>query len=257
MPFLERDGVRIWYEVHGPASGGGPALLLSHGYTAAAQMWKPQIEALSERRRLLLWDMRGHGKSDYPDDPAQYSEALTVGDMAAILDEVGVERAAVGGLSLGGYMSLAFHLAHPERVSALLLFDTGPGFRKDAPRQAWNDSAEAYGRAFREKGLDAVRGSGEATRAMHRNAEGLALAARGLLVQHDARVIESLPGIRVPVLVLAGAKDQPFLAAADYMAAKIPGASKVLIEGAGHAANIDAPDAFNRAVLDFLAAAGV
>jgi pimeloyl-ACP methyl ester carboxylesterase len=249
MPFLDRDGVRIWYEVR----GSGPTLLLSHGYTASTQMWRPQLEALGERMQVVTWDMRGHGQSDYPADPALYSEQATVEDMAGILDALGVKRAAVGGLSLGGYMSLAFHLAHPERVSALLLFDTGPGFKKDAPREAWNQSAEAYGRAFNEKGMEALRGSGEASRSMHRNAEGLALAARGLLAQHDARVIESLPHIRVPTLVLAGAEDKPFLAAADYMAAKIPDAAKVLIEGAGHAANIDAPDAFNQHVLAFLA----
>ena len=252
MPFLDRDGVKIWYEMH----GSGPTLLLSHGYTASTQMWKPQLGAFAERLQLVTWDMRGHGRSDYPSDPALYSEQATVEDMAGVLDALGVKRAAVGGLSLGGYMSLAFQLAYPERVSALLLFDTGPGFKRDAARKAWNHSADAYGRAFAEKGLDALRGSGEVSRSMHRNAVGLELAARGLLAQHDARAIESLPQIRVPTLVLVGAKDEPFLAAADYMAAKIPGATKVLIEGAGHAANIDAPDAFNRHVLEFLAAAG-
>ena len=253
MPFLDRDGVKIWYEVH----GSGPTLLLSHGFTASTQMWKRQLGALGERYQLVTWDMRGHGRSDYPTDPELYSEEATVEDMVGILDALGVKRAAVAGLSLGGYMSLAFHLSHPERVSALLLFDTGPGFKKDAPREAWNQSAEAYGRAFREKGLDALRGSGEVSRAMHRSALGLALAARGLLAQHDARVIESLPRIRVPTLVLAGADDKPFLAAADYMAAKVADAALVLIEGAGHAANIDAPEAFNRHVLAFLAAVDV
>ena len=72
----------------------------------------------------------------------------------------------------------------------------------------------------------------------------------------DARVINSLPDIDVPALVVVGAKDKPFLAARDYMAAKIPGAKKVVIPDAGHAANIDQPEAFNTAVLDFLKGAG-
>ncbi|MGH6972247.1 MAG: alpha/beta fold hydrolase, partial [Caulobacteraceae bacterium] len=86
------------------------------------------------------------------------------------------------------------------------------------------------------------------------NAEGLAKAARGMLTQHDARVISSLPDIKVPSLVVVGSEDQPFLAASDYMAAKIPGAKKTVIEGAGHASNIDKPEAFDAAVLNFLGA---
>ena len=78
-----------------------------------------------------------------------------------------------------------------------------------------------------------------------------------MLTQSDARVIDSLPAIAVPALVVVGANDTPFLAASDYMAAKIPGAKKVVIAGAGHAANIDQPEAFNAAVLAFLAEAGL
>ena len=87
----------------------------------------------------------------------------------------------------------------------------------------------------------------------HRDASGLAHAARGMLAQRDARVIESLPDIKVPSLVVVGADDAPFLAASDYMAAKIPGAKKVVIPAAGHAVNIDQPQAFIDAVLPFLA----
>ncbi|WP_163467743.1 alpha/beta fold hydrolase, partial [Klebsiella michiganensis] len=88
-------------------------LILTHGYSSTSAMWQGQIEALSKRHKLILWDMRGHGQSDYPDDPDAYSEALTVGDIAALLDAAGADTAVVGGLSLGGYMSLAFHRAHP------------------------------------------------------------------------------------------------------------------------------------------------
>ena len=80
----------------------------------------------------------------------------------------------------------------------------------------------------------------------------MARAARGMLTQRDARVIESLPNIAVPALVVVGAEDTPFLAASDYMAGKIPGAKKVVIPSAGHAANIDQPEAFNAAILGFL-----
>src|SRR5260370_38586136 len=108
-------------------------------------MWQGQIEALSKGHKLVVWDMRGHGQSDYPDDPAAYSEALTVADMAALLDEVGADSAIVGGLSLGGYMSLAFYRPHPQRGRALLIIDTGPGFQKDGARRAWHSRLAASG----------------------------------------------------------------------------------------------------------------
>lgn len=249
MPFVERDGVRIFYE----AAGEGPPVLLSHGYSATSRMWRGQVEALAPRYRIITWDMRGHGQSDSPGDPALYSEAATVGDMAAILETLGIDTAVIGGLSLGGYMSLAFHLAHPGRVRALMLFDTGPGYRNPAGRAAWNRTAEARAVAFETRGLDALGSGAEVRIAQHRSAKGLALAARGMLAQFDSRVIESLEGVRVPTLVLVGEKDEPFLGATDYMAAKIPGAQKVVIPGAGHAANIDNPAAFNAAVEAFLA----
>jgi pimeloyl-ACP methyl ester carboxylesterase len=249
MPTIDRDGVKIYYEAH----GSGPALLLTHGYSSTSAMWEGQIGALSRDHKLVLWDMRGHGQSDYPGDPTAYSEALTVADMAALLDEVGADSAIVGGLSLGGYMSLAFYRAHPERVRALLIIDTGPGFKKDEAREAWNKRAHDTGDRFEREGLSVLKSaSRERSDVSHRDASGLARAARGMLTQRDARVIETLPAIKVPSLIVVGADDAPFLAASDYMAAKIPDAKKVVIPAAGHAVNIDQPQAFIDAVLPFL-----
>src|ERR1700750_1728557 len=192
MSKLDRDGVNIHYEIH----GSGPALLLTHGYSSTSAMWQGQIEALSKQHKLILWDMRGHGQSDYPDDPAAYSEALTVGDMAALLDNAGAHSAIVGGLSLGGYMSLAFYRAHPQRVRALLIIDTGPGFKKDDARDARNKRARETGARFEREGLEVRKpASRERSSVVHRNASGLARAARGMLTQRDAGVIEILPKI--------------------------------------------------------------
>ncbi len=249
MTMLARDGVNIYYETHGE----GPVILLTHGYSATAQMWAGQIAPLSRHYKLVLWDMRGHGQSDYPEDQAQYSEEATVADMAALLDEVGARTAIVGGLSLGGYMSLAFNATHPGRVRALLIIDTGPGFKKDEAREGWNQNARRTADRYEKDGLGPLgSASAERATARHRDATGLARAGRGMLTQKTARVIESLPGIKVPSLVVVGEKDTPFLAASDYMAAKIPGAQKAVIPGAGHAANIDNPDAFNAAIETFL-----
>ncbi|MCK6563958.1 MAG: alpha/beta hydrolase, partial [Dehalococcoidia bacterium] len=137
MAFIDRDGVQIYYEDH----GAGPAILLTHGFADTSIFWQGQVAAFQDRYRVITWDMRGHGQSDSPGDEAQYSEAHTVADMAAILDACGVESAVLGGLSMGGFMSLAFHLRYPGRVRALMLFDTGPGFRNDEAREGWNRTA--------------------------------------------------------------------------------------------------------------------
>ena len=249
MPKLSRDGVDLYHELHGNRS----AILLSHGYSATAEMWRGQVAPLSRHHRLILWDMRGHGQTDSPDDPALYSEEATVADMAALLDAAGAESAIVGGLSLGGYMSLAFYLAHPERVRALMLFDTGPGFKKDEARAAWNTRAQETASSFETSGLAFLQSkSREMAASTHRSAAGLARAARGMLTPRDARVIESLPNIKVPTLIIVGADDTAFLASADYMAAKIPKAHKIVIPQAGHASNLDQPELFNQAVTEFL-----
>lgn len=252
MPYLERDGVCIYYEVHGE----GEPLLLSHGYSATGAMWDEQVAALSPRFRVITWDMRGHGRTDYPEDPAAYSEAATVEDMAAVLDACDAPSAYVGGLSLGGYMSLAFYCAHPERVRALLLFDTGPGYKSDTARDEWNRGAEARAEGLETRGFEALSQSREVRARNHRSPLGLARAARGMLAQCDARIITALPSIEVPTLVLVGADDTPFLAASAYMTKKIPQAQQVILPDAGHASNIDQPAAFDRAVLDFLGGLG-
>jgi pimeloyl-ACP methyl ester carboxylesterase len=249
VPYLDRDGVKVYYEEHGE----GPAILLTHGYSASARMWDGQVRHFEDRYRVIVWDMRGHGRSDSPEDQALYTEEATVEDMAALLRACGATRAIIGGLSLGGYMSMAFHLAHPEMVSALMLFDTGPGYRNPQGREAWNETAYNRAKAFEERGLEALGGGAEVRVSAHTSAAGLAKAARGMLAQFDSRVIESLEEIKVPTLVLVGANDRAFLNATDYMAAKIPNATRVVIPDAGHAANIDQPEAFNRAVDEFLA----
>ncbi len=248
MPYVERDGVRVWFEERGR----GTAVLLTHGYGATSRMWEPQWQALGDRFRPIVWDLRGHGRSDAPAEESLYSEATAVGDMVAILDACGVAAAVVGGLSLGGYLSLAFHLAHPGRVRALMLFDTGPGYRSEDGRRRWNAMAEELARGLDERGLAALGNGAEVRTGEHRSAHGLALAARGTLAQRDARVIDSLPAIAVPALVLWGALDEAFVKPGEYMAARIPGAVRVVVPNAGHAANLDQPQAFNAAVTRFM-----
>ncbi|RLC59094.1 MAG: alpha/beta hydrolase [Chloroflexi bacterium] len=254
MAEAQINGIRIRYDT----SGDGPAVLLTHGYSATGRMWAPQIKALKDRYRMITWDMRGHGETESPNDPTQYSETLTLADMAGLLEFLKEDSAVVGGLSLGGFMSLAFHLAHPEVVRALVLCDTGPGYRNPEARAGWNRAAEKRALDLEARGMDALGSSSEvrATARYHRSAQGLAHAARGMLAQVDARIIDHLPEIRVPTLVIVGELDEPFIGASEYMAAKIPGARLEVIPGAGHAANLDNPDHFNRVLSAFLDSLG-
>jgi pimeloyl-ACP methyl ester carboxylesterase len=251
MPQAQLNGITIHYE----DSGSGPAVFLTHGYAAAGRMWEPQRTPLNEAGyRLVSWDMRGHAETESPDDPAQYSEALTIADMVGLMDILRIEKAVVGGLSLGGFMSLAFQLAHPERVRALLLCDTGPGYRSDEPRARWNRMAEKSALNFEEKGLDAAGRSPEVQAAVkyHRSAVGLAHAARGMLAQFDSHVIDHLSEIEVPTLIIVGERDEPYHDASRYMQSKIRDARLEIVPNAGHAANLDQPTAFNRVLLEFL-----
>ncbi len=216
-------------------------------------MWSRNLVALTAGRRVVTWDVRGHGHSASPHEPSEYSEAACVDDMAAVLDACGITRAVIGGLSLGGYLSLAFHLANPDRVAALLLFDTGPGYGNDKARQRWNTWARAMAESFATAGVAALPEGTEVDFGPH-DPIGLQRAAAGILTQNDSRVIESLPTIAVPTLVLVGGEDRPFLGAADYMASRIPGATKVVMERCGHTPNIEDPLTFNETVTAFLTA---
>ena len=251
MATASLNGIRVDHEV----GGQGPAVLLTHGYSATGRMWEGQRGTLGARYRLITWDMRGHGQTVSPDDPKQYSAPLTVADMAALLRHVEVDRAVVGGLSLGGYMSLAFYRTHPAMVRALVICDSGPGYRNAEARAAWNRQAHQRADELEARGLDVLAGRSREMREAaqhHRSDQGLAHAARGMLAQEDAAVIDSLPQVRVPTLIIVGDRDAPFIPASRYMAGKIPGARLEVVKDAGHSANLDQPDAFNRVLLEFL-----
>ncbi len=248
MPDLTRNGVRLYYEDHGQ----GVPILLTHGFAASAGMWQPQLEAFQSTYRLIPWDMRGHGDSECPDDQALYSQDHTVEDMRALLDHLGIEQAIIAGHSLGGFMSLRFHAMYPERVKALILQGCGPGYRSPTSRAAWNERAERRAHILETKGLDAVGGGAEVKLSKLTSAIGLAKASRGILAQADACVIDSIPQITVPTLIVAGDGDAPYLTGIDYMADRIPHATKTIIENAGHGANVEQAAVFNDIMQRFL-----
>lgn len=249
MAYLLRDGVAIYYEVH----GSGPAILLTHGWAATGRMWSDQIDLLKKDFSVILWDIRGHGRSDSPTDPGAYSQAVTLADMTAILDTLGAAKAIVGGHSLGGYLSQAFYAQHKERVAALLLSGCGPGYRKAAPREAWNAMANRNGDELERRGLEYLRNLGaELDPSDHRTVAGVINAARHILIQTDASVIDSLPSIAVPTFIAIGAKDEHFLAGSQYLEEKIAGSRRHIFQGSGHAPNCEFPEEFNAALGGFL-----
>jgi pimeloyl-ACP methyl ester carboxylesterase len=211
---------------------------------------------LSKKYRFIIYDARGHGQSDSPPSVDQYSADIVVEDLRQLLKSLKIDRAVVGGLSMGGYQSLRFYLRHPEMVVALILMDTGPGDRNPARRDEWNRQQEERAKLLETQGMTAYAPMAPSyvnkEILLKQSPIGLANMARKVVAQHDSVVIESLGNIKVPTLVLVGEKDTPFLPAAEYMASAIPGAQRKVIPNAGHSANIDNPEEFNRAILDFL-----
>lgn len=249
MAILSRDGISIYYEVHGT----GQTVLLSNGFSGSTQTWAGQIGPLSEKYQVIVWDMRGHGQSDAPDDASLYTRDATIGDMLALLEEVGASEAHIGGHSLGGYLSIEAYRRHPEIFKSLLLLNTGPGFRKDEARDGWNTQCRNDAETFEKRHAEQMAlPESERRKGNHRSLLGVARAARGILPQDDAKVIETLPHIAVPALVLVGDQDHAFKNAAEYMSIKIPKATSVVIKDAGHNASMDQPDAVTDAVLEFL-----
>jgi pimeloyl-ACP methyl ester carboxylesterase len=237
------------------ATGHGPAVLLTHGFAASSHMFAATVADLARDHTAIVWDQLGHAGSDSPEDPAAYSVASSLNAMVGILDEVGADEAVLLGHSLGGYLSLELTLRDPARVRGLVLVDTGPGYRSDRGRDQWNEMVERYAESLDADGLAGlarISGSAEVDSGVHRSASGLARSARGVLRQADGHVIEALPTIKVPTLVVVGERDEPFLAGSRYMADKIPEARLAVIEGAGHAPPVTHPEAFHRELREFL-----
>lgn len=246
MPRLPRKGTSLHWEVHGQ----GSPVLLTHGFGATCRMWDEQIEEFTDRHRLIVWDLPGHGQSGPPVDAT--SPATTLGDMRAILRKAEAERVVLAGLGVGGTLALRFWRAYPERVRGLVLIGTLPGLRSAGGRALWNARVSGVADTLEREGLHALEGGAEADPGAHTDAHALAAAARQLLTRHDADALPWLAAIDVPVLILTGGGDQPHLTAATHMAQTIPDARVVIVPRANHAVNIHKPDAANAAIRDFL-----
>jgi pimeloyl-ACP methyl ester carboxylesterase len=267
VPFARTDDrVRIYYEEHGRR---GTPLVLAYGIGGNTDMWDVNRDALAAHHRLVLWEPRGHARSDSPDDPARFSFQRWALDLKTVLDQLGIRRAHVGGLSLGAGIATRFALRFPSRVRSLVV--TNSSSAAGLPLSVENLLMRARSIEITlTKGMDAMA---EYAMAANPNlSERLALdpAARDEFYEEYRRlspigyanslrallamdhITDQLPRLRSPVLLI-GADRDPSLAPMKVMHRKVRGSKLVVLSPASHFGNRDQPEAWNRAVLEFLA----
>jgi 3-oxoadipate enol-lactonase len=267
VPFARTDDrVRLYYEEHGR---GGTPLVLAYGIGGNADMWDVNREALAARHRLVLWEPRGHARSDSPDDPAKYSFQRWALDLKAVLDHLKIRRAHVGGLSLGAGIATRFALRFPARVRSLVI--TNSSSAAGLPLSVENLVMRARSIEITlTKGMDAMAEYAMAANpnvserlAIEPSAReefyaeyralapiGYANSLRALLAMDH--ITDQLRHLRMPVLLIGGDRD-PSLAPMKVMHRKVRGSKLVVLSPASHFGNRDQPEAWNRTVLDFLA----
>lgn len=266
MPTASINGVSLYYE----ATGTGTPLVLVHGFACGVRSWDPQVRAFSRSRRVIVYDVRGHGISQAPRDATAYSQTISVADLHALLAHLRIRRAAVGGLSMGGNIALNFTLAHPEMVTKLIVADTGAGSDNTTE---WVRNAHAYADTLEQGGMEAFAdmacasplfaryvAQGPAAERFIRSclmthrAHGLAHTAREVLAKRPPiYALEArLRQLRIPTLLLVGEHDEPCAKVHRFMADRIRGSTHVVLRDTGHLTNLEAPAPFNAAVRGFL-----
>lgn len=257
MPFADINGQRLYYEDSG---GDGPPVLLSHGFLMDHEMFVPQVADLSDVYRVITWDERGFGATEFDGQPFTYWDSAR--DAFGLLDHLGIERAVFGGMSQGGYLSLRAALLHPDRVRALILIDT------QAPPET-PDKIEQYRvmvdtwvtNGYLEELAAVVAGLiiGDPDIEPHWQAKWQSWdpsrleAAGGALLDRDD-ISDRLPELAMPVLLLHGTEDSaiPVSRAYEICEAIDDCRGVVEVEGASHASNLTHPDLVNPPIRSFL-----
>ena len=264
------DGVKLYYE----EVGQGTPIVLVHEFADDVRGWAPQVKFFARRYRTIAFNARGYPPSDVPPDPERYSQAQAAEDIAAILDHLQLAQAHVIGLSMGGYATLHFGLTHPERARSLTLGGVGYG-SVAADRAAFHRDTDQVVARFEQGGMARVaefyaRGPTRVQfmakdpvgwqefydRFAAGSALGHANTMRGVQRRRPSiyELETKLERLEVPTLVMTGDEDEPCLEPALFLKRAIRGAGLVVIPNSGHAINLEEPDLFNRAVLDFLSA---
>lgn len=254
----------IYYEI----AGEGQSFVMIHAGVADSRQWNNEFASFASRFRVVRYDMRGYGKSEPVDGEFSHLQ-----DLIALLDHLHLDQPLIlMGCSMGGGLAMDFALTRSSQVKALIMVDAGPtGLELDVPTPAKFKEAE---QAYKAGDLDRVAeietqiwfdGMGRAPTQVYRAMRQLAYEMNRNVLSHDAKrlgtrlpdteipAVERLSELHMPVLVIVGAHDTPYmLAAATYMVEKIPSARKVIIDEAAHLPNMDQPDEFQRVVTTFL-----
>jgi pimeloyl-ACP methyl ester carboxylesterase len=257
-------GATIEYDDFGPSTG--LPILLIHGHPFDRTLWAPQVTPLTAAGyRVVTPDLRGYGRSSVT--PGKVLLADFADDLAALLDHLGIERAVVGGVSMGGQITMEFQLRHPERVRALVLSDTsapaetaeGKAFRNRLADRLLAEGMDGYAHEVIDKMLAAYNVTAMpdvAARVLKTmcatDPEGAAAALRGRAERPDYR--DALASVEAPVLILVGADDvYTPVPEAEAIQRLVPHSTLVVIERAGHLPGAEQPERFNAALLRFLA----
>ena len=270
MPTARVDGVNLYYE----AEGAGQPLVFVHEFAGDHRSWHPQVRFFSRRYRTIAFNARGYPPSDVPEGAEAYSQDRAAEDIRGVLDALKIPKAHVCGLSMGGYATLHFGLKHPDRALSLVVAGAGygsaPGEREkflrdsEAVVKRFEDDGMAKTADFYAKGPTRVQlmdKDPHSWREFHRqlaegSARGHALTQRGVQLRRPSIMDlgERMEKLEVPTLIMTGDEDDPCLEPAIFMKRKIPTSGLVVLPKSGHAINLEEPEAFNRAVLDFLTA---
>ena len=259
MPVAEVNGQRVRYE---DSAGSGQPLVLSHGFLMDSDMFEPQRDAFGSTHRVITWDQRGHGRTESDGQPFSYWDSVE--DLVGLLDQLGVGRAVLGGMSQGGMISLRFALRYPERTSGLVLIDTQAGTEDpekltqyDLMRDVWvgsgpNDQLLAMVAAI-IVGNERPESAAWIEKWKAWDPKLLPYIYRPLVERED--ITDRLAEIEAPAVVIHGVEDAAIeMALAERLCAGLPNCRGVVrVEGAGHASNLTHPDPVNRAMADFLA----
>ncbi|MFI7316874.1 alpha/beta fold hydrolase [Streptomyces venezuelae] len=263
MSTVTVNGATLHFDDIGPRTG--LPVLLIHGHPFNRSLWSPQATALADAGyRVITPDLRGYGDSSVSDGPVYLGDFAD--DLAGILDHLGVERAVIGGVSMGGQIAMEMQRSHPGRVWALLLSDTsapaetpeGKAFRNRLADRLLAEGMGGYADEVIDKMLAAYNVTAMpevAARVLHMmratDPRGAAAALRGRAERPDYR--DTLAATRCPVLIVVGADDvYTPLADAETLHQLVPHATLHVVEQAGHLPGAEQPAHFNAALLDFL-----
>lgn len=269
MPEVDVNGLSLYYE----ECGQGLPLLFVHEWGGDHRSWEPQVRFFARRYRVIAFNARGYPPSTVPPDVDAYSQRIAVDDIRGVLDRLAIPKAHVCGLSMGAYATLIFGLTYPER--ALSLTVAGGGYGSATDRDAFRKTSIDMAERLEQTGMAAVaatysrgptrvqflRKDPQGWQEFHDHlaagsAVGRAMTLRGVQMTRPSffELEREFERLVVPVLVMVGDEDDPAVEPSVFLKRKAPAAGLVMFPNSGHTINLEEPDLFNRALLDFVTA---